>query len=138
MKAKILFICFMMLNMITSITSQEEIVVMIGNYPPFSYEEGFEDTQNSGLFIDFIGAFEKKHPEYKFSLVHLPRKRMDTWMDTGQASIFFLNNPLFNSPERNERFLYSLPIWRTGDYLITQKGKSIQFDKVDDLFTIKL
>ncbi|MCG8568862.1 MAG: transporter substrate-binding domain-containing protein [Spirochaetes bacterium] len=140
MVKRILLVSLILLVIIPGLVAQEKIVVVFGDggYPPFYSAGNSEDAKLSGLFIDFLKEFEKKHPEYQFTFASLPRMRMDGWMDTGRAQIFSLNNPMFNSPERKDNFLYSSPIWKTGDYLIMKKGKTVKFSGLDDLLNIKL
>lgn len=114
----------------------EEIVMVFGaGYPPFYPEgkpNGTDDTLDTGMFIDFLRAFEEAHPGYEIKKVRLPRMRMDEWMAEGRADAFSLNSPLFVR-DNPDNYVFSAPIWTTGDHMAVPKGSDLRFSTLEDL-----
>lgn len=136
MKKLMMIVSGLLMLMSSGAFAAQEILMVFGSgagYPPFYLAKA-----EKGMFIDMIDAFEKKYPEYKIIRRDLPRKRMDQWMDEGKAQAFSLTNPIFMAPERAEKFLFTQPIWKTGDYVVFKAGKELPYSKPEDLFGVKL
>lgn len=111
--------------------AKTEIIMLFGSdgYAPF-YLEGCK----SGMFIDFLDEFEKKHPQYKIVKISFPRKRIDYYLNLGEADAFSLTSTLFLPKENLGEFIFSIPIFRTSDHVFMYKGNEFTFEKPDDLF----
>ncbi len=116
-------------------SATEDIVIVFGEhgYPPF-----YSERAQKGMFIDLLAEFEKRNPNYKIIKKSLSRKMMDRWMNNGKAHVFSLNNPMFVNPNIVDRFLFTAPIWNTGDYVVMHKERQFEYTQPKDLFGKKM
>jgi len=103
-----------------------EIVCAESGYMPY-----YSADAKKGMFIDFITAFAKIHPQYSFTFVSVPRKRMSVMMENGSADIFSLNGSMFFD---KEKYLCTTPIWKESSVLFMRKDGTFPFKKANDLF----
>ncbi len=109
----------------------EEITVVFfyGGYPPF-YMEGLE----SGMFVDFIKAFDEQSDAFTVALEGLSRKRVDRAMASGEAQASSLTNPMFVGEGQAEKSLFSDPIWTTGNYIVMNSQNVFPYTGPESLF----
>ncbi len=105
-----------------------------GDYPPFYMADPAKPDAEAmqGMFIEFLDAFEKAHPEYPIEKRRLSRMRLDAWMEMGKADAMSLNSPLF--VDKPDRFAFSEPLWRTGDMVITWAASGLEYETPQDLY----
>lgn len=125
---------FVVLSLVLPLRA-EQLTIVWADYPPFAkgVRPDGKTQVKEGMLVDFLKAFARQHPRYAFNNICVPRKRMDAMMLGGQAQAFFLNNPLFVRVHEEE-FIWSDPIWRTEDTLVTLKEKAFRFDRPEDLY----
>lgn len=104
------------------------VVFAEGGYPPF-YMENLQE----GMVIDLYKAFDQQTPEFELLFQGFPRKRVDLVMERGEAQISGLTNPMFVG-EQAKNFLFTDAIWKSGNYIITNKSSGVTYQKVEDLF----
>jgi len=97
------------------------------------YEPFYLEDLKKGMYIDFLERFENAYPEFKIIKRTLPRKRLDIWMKTGEAHAFSLNSPMF---AKSDDYLFTDPIWTTGDYVVSLKNDMVAYKKPEDLFEV--
>ena len=113
----------------------EEIVVTFfdGGYPPF-YMAGLKE----GMVIDFLKAFEQSYPEFKIVPRALSRKRIDLMLLEGEAQASGLTNPMFVDPATIDQFVFTIPLWKSGNYMIFNANNVFEYTKPEDLFDRRL
>lgn len=113
-----------------------EITMLFGGgYPPF-YEHGTvegQQTFESGLFIEFLEAFEATHPEFPIVKMRVPRKRIDQWLREGKAQAFSLSSPLFVKEEDRSLFAFSSPLFRSCDHVAARAGSGFEYTGPESL-----
>ena len=112
---------------------QMNIVFFEEGYPPF-YMARLEE----GMMIDLLNAFDEQSAEFTLVYTGLSRKRIDLAMSDGTAQASGLTNPMFVGPENVEKFLFSAPIWTSGNYIMMRKNNQFPYARPEDLFDKKL
>ncbi|WP_461209062.1 substrate-binding periplasmic protein [Desulfocurvus sp. DL9XJH121] len=106
--------------------SVQTIRMAFGNYaPPFYVTDGA--SLKTGLFVDFLRAFEAAYPNYHIKRVVLPRKRIDHALRKGAVDAFALNSPLFVPLGDRERYAFSLPLVRSCDHVAVRPGAEFEY-----------
>lgn len=129
--------CLLFLLLTPVVMAQEaeriEIVFFEEGYPPF-YMAGLQE----GMMIDLLNAFDEQSAEFTLVYTGLSRKRIDLAMSNGTAQASGLTNPMFISPENVENFLFSIPIWTSGNYIMMRNNNQFPYARPEDLFDKKL
>ncbi|GAK50172.1 ABC-type amino acid transport/signal transduction system, periplasmic component/domain [Candidatus Moduliflexus flocculans] len=110
-----------------------EIVFFEEGYPPF-YMAGLQE----GMMIDFLNAFVRQSSQFSLVYTGLSRKRIDLEMMNGTAQASGLTNPMFVGAEQADKFLFSAPIWTSGNYIMMNKDRQFAYARPEDLFGKKL
>lgn len=114
----------------------EPVVMVFGaGYPPFynHSEPDGRDNIREGMFVDFLAAFGRAHPEFPIRRVVLPRARLDDWLASGRAHAFSLNNPDFVPRSDREHIVFSHTLWRTSDHVLVRAGEEFPYSRPEDL-----
>lgn len=105
------------------------IVLFEGGYPPF-----YMSNMQEGMIIDFFNAFAQQSSTYSFKFIPLSRKRIDIAMESGSAQVSGLTNPVFIDPEQVDNYVFTHPIWKTGNYIIMHRDRAFHYAEPQDLF----
>ncbi len=136
MKKTLLIFC--LLNLLASVViAQEpariEVVFFEEGYPPF-YMAGLQE----GMMIDLLNAFDQQSAAFTLVYTGLSRKRIDLAMMEGTAQASGLTNPMFVGADNVDKFLFTIPIWTSGNYIMMKKSYQFAYTKAEDLFGKKL
>ena len=113
---------FLCLSLLTSSVFAKTDIIMVfgGEYPPY-----YNDTQSSGMFIEFLRSFNQENPDYSIKFVPLSRRRIDVWIDNGKADAFSLAHEAFVPENVRADFHASEVIWETADKIVSPRSKPI-------------
>ena len=105
-----------------------------GGYPPFFSESATEpEFTGQGLFVELLDVFEAENPQWDVRRISLPRRRQDRALAMNEAHVFCLHSPLFLTAGERSDYLFTDPIYRTGDHVITLPGSDLEFHGPEDL-----
>jgi ABC-type amino acid transport substrate-binding protein len=92
------------------------------------------EVLEEGMYVDFIKAFDEQSEKFSIVLEGLSRKRIDRAMAEGEAQASSLTNPMFVGETRVANFLFSDPIWQSGNYIVMNSQNVFDYTSPESLF----
>lgn len=128
------FFAFCLSDVIAKPLSNQDMVYMTEQYPPFNYEE---KGQLQGITVDLLDEIWKK------TNARLSRDQIQlrSWTVGYQAALQNRNTVLFSmtrTPERENLFQWAGPIAPTKVVIITRKDRSVRIENLSDLMRYKV
>ncbi|WP_243544394.1 transporter substrate-binding domain-containing protein [Pseudodesulfovibrio tunisiensis] len=101
--------------------------------------EPFVTGKGQGLAHDFVKMLnERAEGRFLFTLAFLPRKRIDQRLEYHEPGVVLFVNPIWMNDPDEERYLWTSPMLRDRNEIISSASRPVEYAGVPSLFGLKL
>lgn len=126
-KAQLLILLFVSIH---TCAFEQYAIYTYYSKPPFV----IDTASQSGLFYDFLSHLEKSNPSDNYSLVYIPRKRLESRLLAGELDGPIIGvNPLWFNDKEEKKYLWSAPFYWDADDFVSLKSSPFEYRQPEDL-----
>lgn len=112
--------------------AQEQITVYsYHKMPPYIIQQDKQD----GLYFDFVTLLNKHQNSVQFSLVYVPRKRLNLMLETNSLDGVIIGvNPVWFGDNNKQKYLWSEAFMSDRDDYVSNAQKPFEYEKESSLY----